>query len=271
MRNFGQIVSGFAMGASSIALFARIGGGIFTKAADVGADLVGKVEAGIPEDDPRNPATIADNVGDNVGDVAGMGADIFESYVGSIVATIVLGVTVSAIAPDRRLAALALPILFAMIGLVASVVGVFSMRILERMNPAAALRNTTFVACHSVLDRGLLRDRPPGRIFAGTSGQFWAWGNAAAGPFWAMLFGSLVGILIGLVTEYYTAAKPVRSIAAASETGAATNIITGLAVGHGVRGDSSAADLRLRSSSPSSSRVSTASESPPWACSPRWA
>jgi len=211
LRNFGQIVSGFAMGASSIALFARIGGGIFTKAADVGADLVGKVEAGIPEDDPRNPATIADNVGDNVGDVAGMGADIFESYVGSIVATIVLGVTVTAIAPDRRLAALALPLLFAMIGLVASLVGVFSMRILERMNPAAALRR---------LD-----------VFAGTSGQFWAWGNVAAGPFWAMLFGSLVGILIGLVTEYYTGAKPVRAIAAASETGAATNIITGLAVG----------------------------------------
>ena len=230
LRNFGEIVSGFAMGASSIALFARIGGGIFTKAADVGADLVGKVEAGIPEDDPRNPATIADNVGDNVGDVAGMGADIFESYVGSIVATIVLGVTVTAIAPDRRLAALALPLLFAMIGLVASLVGVFSMRILERMDPASALRNTTFVGA-ILFWIGAYFVTVRLDVFAGTSGQFWAWGNAAAGPFWAMLFGSLVGILIGLVTEYYTAAKPVRAIAAASETGAATNIITGLAVG----------------------------------------
>ncbi len=201
LRNFGQIVSGFAMGASSIALFARIGGGIFTKAADVGADLVGKVEAGIPEDDPRNPATIADNVGDNVGD-----------------------------APDRRLAALALPILFAMIGLVASLVGVFSMRLLEKMNPAAALRNTTFVGA-ALFWIGAYFVTVRLDVFAGSSGQFWVWGNAAAGPFWAMLFGSLVGILIGLVTEYYTAAKPVRSIAAASETGAATNIITGLAVG----------------------------------------
>ncbi len=230
LLTFGQIVSGFAMGASSIALFARIGGGIFTKAADVGADLVGKVEAGIPEDDPRNPATIADNVGDNVGDVAGMGADIFESYVGSIVATIVLGVTVATIAPDKRLAALALPILYAMIGLVASVIGVFSMRVLERMNPAAALRNTTFVGA-ILFWIGAYFVTVRSDIFAGSSEQFWSWGNAAAGPFWAMLFGSLVGIMIGLVTEYYTAAKPVRSIAAASETGAATNIITGLAVG----------------------------------------
>ncbi len=230
LLTFGQIVSGFAMGASSIALFARIGGGIFTKAADVGADLVGKVEAGIPEDDPRNPATIADNVGDNVGDVAGMGADIFESYVGSIVATIVLGVTVATIAPDKRLAALALPILYAMIGLVASVIGVFSMRILERMNPAAALRNTTFVGA-ILFWIGAYFVTVRIDIFAGSSEQFWSWGNAAAGPFWAMLFGSLVGIMIGLVTEYYTAAKPVRLIAAASETGAATNIITGLAVG----------------------------------------
>ena len=230
LRNFGEIVSGFAMGASSIALFARIGGGIYTKAADVGADLVGKVEAGIPEDDPRNPATIADNVGDNVGDVAGMGADIFESYVGSIVATIVLGVTVATIAPDKRVAALALPILYAMIGLIASIIGVFSMRILEKMDPAAALRNTTFVgailfwvAAYFVTVRL--------DVFADSSGQFWSWINPAAGPFWAMLFGSLVGILIGLVTEYYTAGRPVRAIASASETGAATNIITGLAVG----------------------------------------
>jgi len=229
-RAFGEIVSGFAMGASSIALFARIGGGIYTKAADVGADLVGKVEAGIPEDDPRNPATIADNVGDNVGDVAGMGADIFESYVGSVVATIVLGATVTTISPDKRLAAIALPLLYAMIGLVASIVGVFSMRILERMNPAAALRNTAFVgAILFWIGAYFVTIRMD--VFAGSDASLWSWVDPAAGPFWAMLFGSLVGIMIGLATEYYTAARPIRTIARASETGAATNIITGLAVG----------------------------------------
>jgi K(+)-stimulated pyrophosphate-energized sodium pump len=229
-RAFGEIVSGFAMGASSIALFARIGGGIYTKAADVGADLVGKVEAGIPEDDPRNPATIADNVGDNVGDVAGMGADIFESYVGSIVATIVLGVTVSTITAEKQLAAIALPILYAMIGLVASVIGVLSVRVLERMNPAAALRNTTFVgAILFWVGSWFVTVRLD--VFANSPQHFWSWIDPAAGPFWAMLFGSLVGILIGIVTEYYTAARPMRTIARASETGAATNIISGLAVG----------------------------------------
>jgi K(+)-stimulated pyrophosphate-energized sodium pump len=230
LRSFGEIVSGFAMGASSIALFARIGGGIYTKAADVGADLVGKVEAGIPEDDPRNPATIADNVGDNVGDVAGMGADIFESYVGSVVATIVLGVTSMAILPENRFSAAALPILYAMVGLVASVIGIVSMRILEKMNPAAALRNTTFVAA-IVFWIGAWFVTLQLDVLAGASGSYWNWINPAAGPFWAMLFGSLVGIAIGLVTEYYTAGRPVRAIARASETGAATNIITGLAVG----------------------------------------
>ncbi|MFW6090189.1 MAG: sodium/proton-translocating pyrophosphatase, partial [Gemmatimonadota bacterium] len=227
---FGQIVSGFAMGASTIALFARIGGGIYTKAADVGADLVGKVEAGIPEDDPRNPATIADNVGDNVGDVAGMGADIFESYVGSIVATVVLGATVTAIAPDNRLAAVALPIVYAMIGLVASVIGVLSIRILEKMDPAAALRNTTFVGA-ILFWIGAWFVTVEMNIFAGSLDRFWTMVDPAAGPFWAMLFGSLAGIAIGLATEYYTASRPVRNIAAASETGSATNIITGLAVG----------------------------------------
>jgi K(+)-stimulated pyrophosphate-energized sodium pump len=230
LREFGQIVSGFAMGASSIALFARIGGGIFTKAADVGADLVGKVEAGIPEDDPRNPATIADNVGDNVGDVAGMGADIFESYVGSVVATIVLGVTSIAILPDKRFAAASLPVLYAMVGLVASVVGILSMRILEKMDPAAALRNTTFVGA-IVFWIGAWFVTLQLDVLSGSGGSYWSWVNPAAGPFWAMLFGSLVGIAIGLVTEYYTAGRPVKAIARASETGAATNIITGLAVG----------------------------------------
>jgi len=230
LRSFGEIVSGFAMGASSIALFARIGGGIYTKAADVGADLVGKVEAGIPEDDPRNPATIADNVGDNVGDVAGMGADIFESYVGSVVATIVLGVTSMTILPENRFSAAALPILYAMVGLVASVIGIVSMRLLEKMNPAAALRNTTFVGA-IVFWIGAWFVTLELDVFAGAGGTYWSWINPAAGPFWAMLFGSLVGIAIGLVTEYYTAGRPVRAIAQASETGAATNIITGLAVG----------------------------------------
>jgi len=230
MRLFGEVISGFAMGASSIALFARIGGGIYTKAADVGADLVGKVEAGIPEDDPRNPATIADNVGDNVGDVAGMGADIFESYVGSVVATIVLAVTSAAILPDKRLVAVSLPILYAMIGLVASVIGILSMRILEKMDPAAALRNTTFVgAILFWVGAWFVTLRLD--VLGGSDGVYWSWIHPASGPFWAMLFGSLVGIAIGLVTEYYTAGRPVKAIARASETGAATNIITGLAVG----------------------------------------
>jgi len=227
---FGEIISGFAMGASTIALFARIGGGIFTKAADVGADLVGKVEAGIPEDDPRNPATIADNVGDNVGDVAGMGADIFESYVGSIVATVVLGAAVASILPEKRMAAVALPIIFAMVGLVASIIGVMSIRVLEKMDPAAALRNTTFVGA-ILFWAGAWIVTIRLDVFAGSSTGFWTMVDPAAGPFWAMLFGSLAGIAIGLVTEYYTAGKPVRNIATASETGAATNIITGLAVG----------------------------------------
>ncbi len=226
LGRFAEIVSGFAMGASTIALFARVGGGIYTKAADVGADLVGKVEAGIPEDDPRNPATIADNVGDNVGDVAGMGADIFESYVGSIVATIAIGAT-SASLVGSTVQAVALPIVTVIIGLLASLVGIVAMRVLERSNPASALRWAPIVAAAVFLavmwvvvgDLGIGITAEDGTAY-GTHG-----------PFWALLGGTVIGIMIGLVTEYYTAASPITTIAEASETGAATNIIRGLAVG----------------------------------------
>ncbi len=223
-KAFSEVIAGFAMGASSIALFARVGGGIYTKAADVGADLVGKVEAGIPEDDPRNPATIADNVGDNVGDVAGMGADIFESYVGSVIATIAIGATWAQITSGERLEAIAMPIIYVMLGLVASFIGIYSMKLMQRWSPAAALRNSTYIAAilFWVAAAWVTREMD---IFAGNDRY------GPLGPFWAMLGGSLVGILIGLATEYFTAAKPMRAIAAASQTGAATNIIAGQAVG----------------------------------------
>ncbi|MCH1527877.1 MAG: sodium-translocating pyrophosphatase [Candidatus Poseidoniaceae archaeon] len=218
--------AGFGMGASSIALFARVGGGIYTKAADVGADLVGKVEAGIPEDDPRNPGVIADNVGDNVGDVAGMGADIFESFVGSIIAAMIIADGFALDGVDNEHYIL-LPILLGLVGYIASLIGVFSMSAMKNMkDPAAALRNTTFIA--AVL--------------------FWAGGYLAIDQFGldvkdnvmqAVILGSVVGILIGLVTEYYTGIEPVMGvptkaiphIGEMSKTGPATNAIAGLSVG----------------------------------------
>ena len=213
-----DILFGFSLGASSIALFARVGGGIYTKAADVGADLVGKVEAGIPEDDPRNPAVIADNVGDNVGDVAGMGADLFESYVGSLISAITLGI--AAANGDMELAKMQaiFPALLSALGIVASILGTFMVKTKEGGNPQKALNRGTYTASAIVvigaiaLSLGYLK---------------------SSGPAIAIIAGLIVGLIIGTVTEIYTSGdyRFVKKIAGQSETGSATTIISGLAVG----------------------------------------
>jgi len=229
------VITGFSFGASSIALFARVGGGIYTKAADVGADLVGKVEAGIPEDHPLNPATIADNVGDNVGDVAGMGADLFESYVGSIIGTMVLGATfigASGFAETNQfngLNAVMLPLVLACVGIISSIIGTFFVKVREGGDPQKALNRGEFIAAAIMLAATFMVVKwmlPGSWTMGGTE-------YSAMGVFWAVLFGLASGLLIGIVTEFYTGTgtKPVQSIVDQSVTGAATNIIAGLGVG----------------------------------------
>ncbi len=228
-----NVLSGFSLGASSIALFARVGGGIYTKAADVGADLVGKVEAGIPEDHPLNPATIADNVGDNVGDVAGMGADLFESYVGSIIGTMVLGATFVGIpefqAAFDGLGAVYLPLALAGAGIVMSIIGTFFVKVKDGGSPHKALNIGEFgsAALMLVVSYFLIDAMLP---------ESWTEGGkvfSSLGVFWATIAGLIAGLLVGKVTEYYTGTgtKPVSAIVRQSETGSATNIIAGLGVG----------------------------------------
>ena len=207
-----DVLSGFSLGASSIALFARVGGGIYTKAADVGADLVGKVEAGIPEDDPRNPAVIADNVGDNVGDVAGMGADLFESYVGSLVSALTLGAVGAAVS------GVLYPLAIAAVGLIASIIATFFVKGGENANPQKALTKGSYVSAGLVIIASVVLSQV-------------LFGDMRAAI--AVIAGLVVGVIIGNVTEYYTSAdyKPVKKIGAQSETGPATTIISGIAVG----------------------------------------
>ena len=213
-------IEGFAMGASSVALFSRVGGGIFTKSADVGADLVGKVEAGIPEDDPRNPGVIADNVGDNVGDVAGMGSDIFESYCGSMIASIALAasmtsLTIQKLGGDQAMLQL-LPLLLASLGLICSITGILLVKLFSSKSPEIALRFGTIgsAVIFIILSYFLVN-------YVGIANGVWI----------AVLVGSIGGIIVGLVTEYYTGGSPVRKIAKGGETGPATIMITGLATG----------------------------------------
>ena len=213
-----DVLFGFSLGASSIALFARVGGGIYTKAADVGADLVGKVEAGIPEDDPRNPAVIADNVGDNVGDVAGMGADLFESYVGALVSAITLGLVATNIGSASHFMAALFPLVIAGVGIVASVIATFFVRGKDGSDPQKALNAGEYTATALVIIASAI-----------LSNTFFGNFNA----FIAIIAGLVVGTIIGKVTEMYTSEKykSVQEIAESSQTGSATNIISGLSVG----------------------------------------
>ena len=211
-----HVIHGFGMGASIVALFSRVGGGIFTKSADVGADLVGKIEAGIPEDDPRNPGVIADNVGDNVGDVAGMGSDIFESYCGSMIATIAIASTMAIGVLGSRESLMFLPLGLASAGLVCSILGILLVKMMSASKPEVALRAGTMSAAV---------------IFIVVAYFVIAKMDISANVWWAVVAGTVGGIVIGLVTEYYTASTPVHRIAKSGETGPATVMITGLAVG----------------------------------------
>jgi K(+)-stimulated pyrophosphate-energized sodium pump len=228
-KDFGTIIHAFAVGASSIALFARIGGGIYTKAADVGADIVGKVEANIPEDDPRNPGVIADNVGDNVGDIAGMGADIYESYVAAVVSAMALGLTIptsklKALSPELlaqseaslRMAAVSLPLLLTTIGLAVSIIGIFITRMLKNMPPAKVLRIALIL---------------PPFLVVGAAALVLPMFKISVGAVATLAAGAAGGAVIGLVTDYYTSMRPIKKIAESSLTGPGTNVIRGLAVG----------------------------------------